>query len=154
VKHVTPSGELLQVFQEFTSEADAIFGYVSLGLAAFAALLLFLNISQSILAKKKEIGTLRAMGARGNDVALIFVNEASVLGLVSAVLAIVGITVATVQLNLFLSNQLGVDLSIFNISAIITLEMLLLTLVIVLLAAFLPVKRVSSMKPIDAIKNK
>ena len=36
----------------------------------------------------------------------------------------------------------------------ITLEMLGLTMVIVLLATFIPVKRVSSMKPIDAIKNK
>ncbi len=154
ISHLTPSGELLQVFSDFTTEADAIFGYVSIGFAGFAALLLFLNISQSILAKKKEIGTLRAMGARGNDVATIFINEASILGIFSALLAVVGITIATVQLNVFLSNQLGLDLSIFNLSPIITLEMLGLTMVIVLLAAFLPVKRVSSMKPIDAIKNK
>lgn len=154
VAHATPSGELLQIFADFTSEADSIFGYVSLGVAGFAGLLLFLNISASILAKKKEIGTLRAMGARGNDVASIFVNEALLLGLISAVLAIVGIIIATLELNGFLSNQLGQTLSIFNISPVIMGEMLILTLGIVLLASFLPVKRVSSMKPIDAIKNK
>ena len=76
VSHLTPSGNLLQTFASFTSEADAVFGYISLGFASFAALLLFLNISASILAKKKDIGTLRALGARGNDVASIFVNEA------------------------------------------------------------------------------
>jgi ABC-type antimicrobial peptide transport system permease subunit len=54
----------------------------------------------------------------------------------------------------FLSNQLGQTLAIFNISPIIMGEMLILTLGFVLLASFLPVKRVSSMKPIDAIKNK
>ena len=154
VSHSTPSGELLQVFEEFTSEADSIFGYVSLGVAGFAGLLLFLNISSSILAKKKEIGTLRAMGARGNDVASIFVNEALLLGLISVVLAIIGIIIATLQLNGFLSNQLGQTLAIFNISPIIMGEMILLTIGIVLVASFLPVKRVSSMKPIDAIKNK
>ena len=154
ISQLPPSGNLLQVFEELTSEADSIFGYVSLGFAGFAALLLFLNISASILAKKKEIGTLRAMGARGNDVANIFVNEALLLGLISASLAVVGIIVATLQLNGFLSNQLGLTLAIFNISPIIMGEMLLLTVVIVLTASFLPVKRVSSMKPIDAIKNK
>lgn len=152
--HITPSGELLQIFAEFTTDAEAIFGYVSLGVAAFAALLLFLNISASILAKKKEIGTLRAMGARGKDVASIFVNEALLLGAFSVFLAIVGIIVATLQLNGFLSEQLGQTLAIFNISPIIMGEMILLTMVIVLIASFLPVKRVSSMKPIDAIKNK
>lgn len=154
ITHLTPSGNLLQVFANFTSNADAIFGYISLGFAGFAALLLFLHISSSILAKKKEIGTLRAMGARGNDVASIFVNEALLLGLISATLAVVGIIVATLQLNGFLSEQLGQTLAIFNISPVIMAEMILLTIVIVLLASFLPVKRVSSMKPIDAIKNK
>ena len=154
VSHLTPSGNLLQTFASFTSEADAVFGYISLGFASFAALLLFLNISASILAKKKDIGTLRALGARGNDVASIFVNEALLLGFISANLAVVGIVIATVQLNGFLSNQLGQALAIFNISPIIMAEMLLLTTIIVLTASFLPVKRVSSMKPIDAIKNK
>jgi len=154
VVHQTPIGSVLQIFGDFTQQADTIFGYVSLGFAGFAALLLFLNISQSILAKKKEIGTLRALGARGRDVASIFLNEASIIGLISVVLAIVAVGIATVQLNVFLSEQLGNTLSLFNISPIITLEMVLLTSIIVLLAAFLPVKRVSSMKPIDAIKNK
>ena len=94
------------------------------------------------------------MGARGNDVAKIFMNEALLLGLISESLAVVGIIVATLQLNGFLSNQLGQTLAIFNISPIIMWEILLLTVVIVLTASFLPVKRVSSMKPIDAIKNK
>lgn len=152
--HQTPSGEILQLFESFTDEADMIFAYVSLGFAAFAALLLFLNISASVLSKKKEIGTLRAMGARGNDVASIFVTESIILGIFSVILAVVGLGIASIQLNLNLSTQLGLNLSIFNLSPIITLEMIGLTLAIVLVASFLPVKGVSSMKPIDAIKNK
>ena len=152
--HQTPSGEILQLFESFTDEAEMIFVYVSLGFAAFAALLLFLNISASVLSKKKEIGTLRAMGARGNDVASIFVTESIILGIFSVVLAVIGLGIASIQLNLNLSGQLGLDLSIFNLSPVITLEMVGLTLAIVLFASFLPVKGVSSMKPIDAIKNK
>lgn len=154
VTHATPSGELLEIFEDFTSGSDVLFGYVSLGVAGFAGLLLFLNVSASILAKKKEIGTLRAMGARGNDVASIFVNEALLLGSISAALAIIGIGIATLELNNVLSEQLGQSLAIFNISPIIMIEMMLLTMSIVLIASFLPVKRVSMMKPIDAIKNK
>ena len=59
-------------------------------LAVFAALLLFSFISASINAKKKEIGILRAVGARGIDVFKIFIVEGIAVTLLCLVFGIAG----------------------------------------------------------------
>ncbi len=150
----TASGTILQLFATFRDDAAGIFRYVSIGLAAFAAILMFTNISSSVLASKKEIGTLRAIGAKGSDVAKIFVIEALIIGGFTTFLAIIALQIGTVQLNNILTEQIGINISIFNSSLVVALEMVGLSLIVVLVAAFLPVKGVTIMKPINAIKNK
>jgi putative ABC transport system permease protein len=152
--HRTNSGVVLGAFGDFADEAKLIFKYVSLVLALFTSVLLFSNISTSILNKKREIGTLRAIGARGKDVASIFVTEGLLLGVLTSILAIITLTIVTAIINVQLSQQMGLDLSIFNPSPTIIFEIIILSLTIVVVASFLPVKRVTLMKPIDAINNK
>lgn len=154
LRHNTLSGNVLGMFGDFRDEAAHIFRYVSLVLAVFAAALMFMNITSSVLAAKKEIGTLRAIGAKGSDVATIFVTEGILIAMFTSILAIIGLQIATSILNNDLSEQMGMDLAIFNSSLVITGEMLVLAFSVVLIAAFIPVKGVSIMKPIDAIKNK
>ena len=115
---------------------------------------MFMMITSSVLASKREIGTLRAIGARGRDVASIFVTEAIIIAVFTALLAIISLIATAALVNDNLSAQMGMKLAIFNISAVIILEMLALAFVVVFLASFVPVKRLSNMKPIDAIKNK
>jgi len=153
-KHDTLSGNILGVFNDFIDDSKDIFRYVSLGLAIFATLLIFTNISASVLASKKEIGTLRAIGARGRDVATIFVAEAVILASFAAILSNIALTVTTKVLNTNLTSKMGMPISIFNSSIFIGLEIFVLAYVVVVLASFVPVKGVSLMKPIDAIKNK
>lgn len=57
-------------------------------------------------------------------------------------------------MNNQLSKQIGLTLAVFNPSLIIYIEMIALALCIVIMASFLPVKRITVMKPIDAINNK
>lgn len=152
--HNTAAGGVLGMFRDFTEEAKEIFRYVSLVFALFATVLLFTTISSSVMNKKKEIGILRAIGARGRDVAFIFVTEGIILGVITTILAIVALNIITVIINGNLSEQLGLNLSIFNSSMIIFGEMALMAILIVIVSAFVPVKRVTVMKPIDAIRNK
>lgn len=152
--HNTASGGILGMFKSFTDEAKDIFKYVSLVFALFATVLLFTTISSSVMNKQKEIGILRAIGARGRDVASIFVTEGIILGLITTVLAIIALNVITKIINTNLSEQIGLNLSIFNSSLIIFGEMALMAMIIVIVSAFIPVKRVTVMKPIDAIRNK
>jgi len=153
-QHGTLSGMVLGAFDDFVEEAAKIFRYVSLGLAAFATLLMFTNISASVLASKTEIGTLRAIGAKGSDVAMIFVTEAVLLALFVAVLANIVLVVVTQILNSELSSQIGIPLSIFNPSIVIAGELMVLALIVAFVSSFFPARGVTLMKPIDAILNK
>ena len=147
-------GTVLDTFDDFVTEAAHIFRYVSLVLAGFASMLMFTNISSSVLSAKKEIGTLRAIGARGKDVARIFIFEGLILSLFTTALAVVGVYFIAMYINREMTTQLSLNIAIFNVSPIIIIEMLALSLIIAFVASFLPVKRVTIMKPIDAIKNK
>jgi len=152
--HQTSAGMILGVFGDFIDDSEMIFTYVSLAAAVFSVLFLFMNISSSVMQKKKEIGTLRAIGARGRDVGAIFVIEGLLIGLITSTLAVIALIITSFQLNINLSDQMGLDLSLFNVSLIIFGEMIGLALLIVVIASYLPVKRVSIMKPIDAILDK
>lgn len=150
-QHKTLPGTVLGTFDDFVEEAAGIFRYVSLGLAAFSILLMSTNISASVLASKKEIGTLRAIGAKGIDVSKIFVTEAVFLASFVAVLANIALVFITQILNSNLSDQIGIPLSIFNPSIIIAGELMLLAVLVGFIASFLPARGVTLMKPIDAI---
>lgn len=152
--HNTTTGKMLGMVGDVRDEQAHIFRYISLVLALFASGLMFMMITSSVLASKREIGTLRAIGARGRDVASIFVTEAIIIAVFTALLAIISLIATAALVNDNLSAQMGMKLAIFNISAVIILEMLALAFVVVFLASFVPVKRLSNMKPIDAIKNK
>jgi len=152
--HNTLSGIVLGGFDDFVEEAAHIFRYVSLALAGFSTLLMFTNISGSVLAAKKEIGTLRAIGAKGSDVAMIFVTEALFIASFVSILANIALVIVTQMLNSDLTDQTGIPLSIFNPSPIIGVELILLAFAVGGIAAFLPARRVTLMKPIDAILNK
>lgn len=58
---------------------SSVFLYVGIILALFSALLLFNFISATVSCKRREIGVLRAVGARGADVFRIFLSESAVV---------------------------------------------------------------------------
>lgn len=104
--HNTISGKLLGMIGDFRDESAHIFKYISLVLALFASVLMFTMITSSVLAAKKEIGTLRAIGARGSDVASIFVTEAVLIAVFTSLLANIGLNIAS---TIGLSNMKPTD---------------------------------------------
>jgi ABC-type antimicrobial peptide transport system permease subunit len=119
----------------------------------FAALLLLNFISTSISYKKREIGILRAVGARSSDVFGIFFNESMIIAVISFVIAAVLALVACLLLNLYISNSLGLGLMILNFAARQLFLMLAVTVVTAFISSFFPVYSIARKKPIDAIKS-
>ena len=62
----------LDMINEELKEFAKVFLYIGLGFALFAAVMLANFIGTSISYKKQEIGILRAIGSRSNDVFRIF----------------------------------------------------------------------------------
>ena len=75
-------------FDDIIEIISQVFVWVGLALAVFSSFLLMNFISTSISYKKREIGILRAVGARSSDVFKIFFSEAFIIALINFFLAI------------------------------------------------------------------
>lgn len=128
--------------------------YFSLAFFLFSTLLLTNFIIVSISYRKKEIGILRAIGARGNDVFKIFLIESLLLASISLVISYIGSIIITNRLNNYIAVQLFSSIKpiLFGITQAVLL--IGVVLLITFISNLIPIKKISKMKPIDAILNK
>lgn len=138
---------------ELIEMLSKIFLYVGIGFAVFASLLLLNFITISISYKRREIGVLRAIGARGMDVFRIFFNEAFIIAFINFILAFGGCLAVCIVLNGVMRNNYGVLITVLNIGARQVLLMFAVSVAVAFISAFLPVNKIARKKPIDAIRN-
>ena len=131
-----------------------VFLYVGLGFALFAALMLANFISTSISYKKQEIGILRAIGSRGNDVFRIFFAESFIIAMINFVLSSIGVFAATTIINYLIRNEAGILITILNFGIRQLLLLFVVSIAVAAAASYVPVKRIASKRPIDAIRNR
>ena len=130
------------------------FFWIGIGFAAFAALMLANFIGTSISYKKQEIGILRAIGSRSNDVFRIFFAESFIIAMINFVLSSIGVFAATVIFNTLMRTQVGILITILSFGIRQLILLLAVSLLVAFIASFLPVKRIASKRPIDAIRNR
>ena len=126
--------------------------FLALGvvMALLAMLLLFNFISVSILDKKREIGILRALGARSADVFKIFYSESAVITLLCYALAMIASFFGCGILNAELADFTNVALFVFGpVSWLVMLGIALVTSVV---ATFLPVYGIAKRRPVESIR--
>lgn len=145
---------ILDQFEDIFNTLTEVFFWVGVGFAVFAGLLLMNFISTSISYKKREIGILRALGARGSDVFGIFFNESLIIAMINFVLATATTIVTCLILNGLIMNKLGLDLVILSVGIRQIVLMLGISVLVAFLASFLPVMKIAKKKPIDAINNR
>ncbi|MDE5789010.1 MAG: FtsX-like permease family protein, partial [Clostridia bacterium] len=125
---------------------------VGLVFAVFASLLLFNFVSVSISNKRKEIGILRAVGARGVDVFKIFFAESGIIVGICTLLSLVGTVTVCAVLNTVLRTQIGISISLFVFGIVSVVMMIAIALVVAFVATFLPVFFAARKKPVDSIR--
>ena len=145
---------LLNQFEGFILSAAKIFLYIALGFAVFASLMLMNFISTSISYKKREIGVLRALGARGSDVFGIFFNESLIIALINFVLATTATIITCMVVNSILVTKLGVDIVLLVAGIRQVILILGVSVLAAFIGSFLPTFKVSRKRPIDAINNR
>ena len=144
---------LIDSVNNILEEMSKIFLYVGLGLALFAALLMTNYIATTISYKKREIGILRAVGARSVDVFGIFLNESLIIAFINFVLASVATFGFVYYINDALRNKYNLTLTILNFGIRQVGLILLIAVGVAALASALPVFNISRKKPIDAIRS-
>jgi ABC-type antimicrobial peptide transport system permease subunit len=143
----------LETFNEFAEPGAKIFLFVGLGFAVFASILLMNFIATSISYKKREIGILRAVGARSSDVFKIFFSEATIIALINFVLAALVSGAAVTVLNTVMRDA-GLMITLLNFGVRQIVLMLGVSILVALLASFFPVYSIAKKKPVDAIKDR
>lgn len=147
--------------KEVVDELDRVHGtvatfrnaflYAGLGLALFAFLLMFNLISVSVITKKKEVGILRALGARSVDVFCIFFVEALFIAIISAAGAMILSLILCHILNLMMIQTIKAAIFIFGIlSALFVTAVALFT---AFFATLIPVANYTKKAPVESIRS-
>ncbi len=119
-------------------------------LAVFSMLLLSNYIAISISYKKKEIGLLRAIGARSVDVFKIFFSESFIIACISIILSTIGSVVCCNYLNLSMSTIVNASLFVFGLPSFGIMSAIAIFAAFV--ATLLPVFSAARKKPVEAIR--
>lgn len=130
---------------------EIILFVLSATLLITSILLVASNFWSSLLARKAELGILRAIGATKNILALVFILEASVLGSLGGAIGIGLGTIATKLFQRLLQQSISLSSisveSFFAISPILIINLLLLSILLSIISSSIPIIRMISRPP-------
>ena len=146
--------------KQMTSIMSQMINTVTLILTAFAGISLVVSSIMigiltyvSVVERTKEIGILRAIGARKKDITRIFIAEAGLIGFVSGA---VGVIVSS-GLALPISKTIAKALKIDNFSAGLDLKsavgLILLSVILTLIASVIPSRMAAKKDPVEALRT-
>ncbi|MBW2978612.1 ABC transporter permease [Candidatus Woesearchaeota archaeon] len=108
----------------------------------------------SVLEKTKEIGIMKAIGAKNRDIMIIFLLNAGMIGLVGGIGGVIVGSVASGSVGALVSSEGGM-MRMFS-STSLSIELLvaafLFSIAIGLIAGAIPAYRASRLKPVDALR--
>lgn len=150
----------LDMAKNMTDILTQMINTITIILTAFAAISLIVSSVMigiltyvSVIERTKEIGVLRAIGARKKDITRIFNAEAGIIGVIAGAL---GVTVAML-VSLPLSNVIGETINTTTFKAQLPLTqagyLILLSLLLTLLASIIPARIAAKKNPVEALRT-
>ena len=107
----------------------------------------------SVLERRKEIGTMKAIGARNSNVLMIFLIESGLLGLVGGIIgALVGIGISF-GVAFGANTAFGSEIIKLNISFALVISVVTFSFLIGILSGAVPSYQASKLKPIEALRS-
>lgn len=129
-----------------------IFMIAGIGLAVMSALFLFNYISISIVDKRREIGILRALGAKRIDIFKIFFSESFIIAAICTILAVTAALISCSIINSFLvTSVLAVEL--LNFRFLNGLVIFGIGVFVSFIGTFFPVYFASRKVPVESIRS-
>lgn len=148
LRGITPLSGMLDTVGIIVNGLGVVFLWLGLIFAIFAGLLLMNFIGVSIFHKKKHIGILRAIGARGRDVFKIFFIESLLIAGGIFVLS----SIATTIISVWINSMITINVMVPGLITFVGLAGL--ALVITFVSTWFPVRKIAKKKPVDAINNR
>ncbi|MGV8168867.1 MAG: ABC transporter permease [Candidatus Nanoarchaeia archaeon] len=150
----------VQTFEELIESFMTIFNIVQtvlIGIAVISLLVGGIGIMNtmytSVLERTRDIGVMKAIGARNSDIMNMFMIESGLLGFVGGVVGvIIGLGVAQLA-EVIGGAALGTDLLQAAMPAWLIIGALAFAFIIGVVAGTLPAKQASNMPPVDALRE-
>ncbi|MBR6020318.1 MAG: ABC transporter ATP-binding protein/permease [Lachnospiraceae bacterium] len=145
---------IIETIEEVSKVLYPVFFWIGVVFAVFSAVLFSVFIANSIIQKKREIGVLRAIGARGLDVYRIFLCETGVIAFVNALLAILFSWLITGAINKLVQGDVLHNVILVHFGIRQVLLILAIAFGVAIVATFIPIWRIARRKPIDVIRDR
>lgn len=106
----------------------------------------------SVLERTKEIGILRAMGARKKDITRVFNAETVIIGLCSGILGIGIARILVFPANSIIYNATGLD-NVAKMNPLHALLLLVISMLLTVIGGLIPAKVASKKDPVEALRT-
>lgn len=133
---------------------------ISVILIAFAAISLIVSSVMigiltyvSVVERTKEIGILRAIGARKKDITRIFNAEAGIVGLSSGLFGVVITALLSIPISSAVSKAISAEGFVASLSVKNSIYLILLSLVLTLVASVIPARIAAKKDPVEALRS-
>ncbi|MDO4680859.1 MAG: ATP-binding cassette domain-containing protein [Aerococcus sp.] len=127
-------------------------GFSSIALVV-SSIMIGIIMYVSVVERTKEIGIMRAIGARSKDISRIFNAEAFILGLAAGVIGVGVASGLTIPINHFFAQQFGVGTFHMALKGEYAVILVLLSLILTLLAGAIPARIASHRVPVEALRD-
>jgi putative ABC transport system permease protein len=149
---VRTSEQLLNSFGDILGVIQAVL----VGIAGISLLVGGIGIANtmytSVLERTKEIGTMKAVGAKNSDILILFLIESGMLGLIGGLIGIgIGIGLSKTA-EYIAAQQLGADLLQASIDPVLIIGALVFSFLIGAVSGVFPAMQASKLKPVDALR--
>ncbi len=143
----------------FVSLSGGIMDAITMVLVAFAAISLVVSLIMvgiityiSVLERTKEIGVLRALGARKKDITRVFNAETFIIGSCSGILGIVIAYLLTFPTNKILYNITDLkDVAVLN--PVHAIMLVIISVCLTMIGGSIPAKMASRKDPVEALRT-
>ena len=106
----------------------------------------------SVLERTKEIGILRAIGARKKDISRVFNAETLIVGFTSGLLGVFITLILSVPINIIVGGLTGIN-NIANLSALSAIILIAISMLLTLIAGLIPAKVATKKDPVEALRQ-
>jgi putative ABC transport system permease protein len=143
----------------FTAMASGIVDTISIVLVAFASISLVVSSIMiaiityiSVLERIKEIGVLRALGARKKDIARVFNTENMLIGFASGIVGILFAGLLIIPINLIIERLAEMG-NVAKLSPLHAIVLIAISVVLALVAGLIPARMASKKDPVVALRT-
>ena len=129
-----------------------LIAFVSISLIVSSIMIAVITLI-SVMERTKEIGILRAMGASNHNVSSIFNAETFIIGLLSGFIGVGVSSLLTIPIN----NLIHKLTDVYDINAVLNLKpaliLVLISVLLTMLAGFIPSKKAAKQDPVIALRS-